>query len=64
MSEQPELINRPPLYCREVTNLDEGVAALTLPASLSQQSYGDLKTWMNFILSKAARRAGVATDDH
>lgn len=47
---------------KEVTDLDEGDVVLTLPESLSPESYEDLKAWLALILRKAQRRAGVKDD--
>ncbi|MFQ5954863.1 MAG: hypothetical protein ACE5JZ_07360 [Kiloniellales bacterium] len=44
---------------REVTSLDEGDAVLVWPESISPDSYHDLKAWLDGILNKARRRAGV-----
>lgn len=43
---------------KEVTNLDEGSVVLTLPETLSPESFEDLQIWMNMILRKAKRRSG------
>lgn len=50
---------RKPGLWKEVTDLDEGNVTLTLPEDISPESYQDLKTWMELILRKAKRRAGV-----
>ena len=47
---------------REVTDLDDGDVILTLPETLTADSYHDLKDWMEIILRKAKRRAGVKDD--
>lgn len=44
---------------KEVTDLDDGDVVLTLPEKLSPESYHDLKAWMDMIIGKAKRRAGV-----
>lgn len=46
-------------FVEESTNLDEGDVVLTLPEKMSQESYEDLKVWLDYILKKHARRAGV-----
>ncbi len=44
---------------KEVTSLDEGDATLLLPDEISADSYHDLAAWLNGIMRKARRRAGV-----
>lgn len=44
---------------KEVTSLDEGDAVLIWPKELSKESYEDLEAWVEAILRKAARRAGI-----
>lgn len=44
---------------KEVTSLDEGVATLVWPEEISAESYGDFEAWLNSIMRKARRRAGV-----
>lgn len=44
---------------KEVTNIDDGVVTLIMPANISEQSYHDLNDWVELILKKAKRRAGV-----
>lgn len=44
---------------KEVTSLDEGNATLIWPQEISADSYHDLEAWLNSILHKARRRAGV-----
>lgn len=44
---------------KEVASLDEGDAVLTWPEELSADSYIDLKAWLDGILRKARRRAGI-----
>lgn len=51
----------PPGTAREVTTLDEGEAVLQWPASLNATSVKDLETWVNQILAKLKRRAGITT---
>jgi len=58
--------NHPPLVVargdvlQEVFNLDEGPVTLTFPASLSADSYADLKDHLDLFLRKAKRQADKA----
>lgn len=45
---------------KEVTSLDEGDAILIWPEEISAESYDDFEAWLNGIMRKARRRAGVA----
>ena len=45
---------------QEVFNLDEGPVTLTFPASLSADSYADLKDHLDLFLRKAKRQADKA----
>jgi hypothetical protein len=45
---------------QEVFNLDEGPVTLTFPASLSAESYADLKDHLDLFLRKAKRQADKA----
>jgi len=45
---------------QEVFNLDEGPVTLTFPASLSAESYADLKDYLELFLRKAKRQAEKA----
>ncbi|MGH6821801.1 MAG: hypothetical protein ACREDU_13210, partial [Methylocella sp.] len=47
---------------KEITSLDEGAATLIWPDDLSAESVVDLEHWLNGILRKAKRRAGVKDD--
>jgi hypothetical protein len=44
---------------KELTSLDEGQATLIWPNELSPESVEDLEHWLNGILRKAQRRAGL-----
>ena len=44
---------------KEITSLDEGTATLTWPDGLSQASVEDLELWLNGVLRKARRSAGL-----
>lgn len=39
--------------------LDEGMAYLTLPKTIGADSFTDLKDWLEVVLRKIARSAGV-----
>lgn len=44
----------------ETTSLDEGPARIVWPENLSEASVHDLEYWLEGILKKAKRRAGIA----
>jgi hypothetical protein len=48
-----------PGVVKEMTSLDEGPAMLVWPENITEASYHDLEHWLNGILQKAKRRAGI-----
>ena len=51
-------MNMQPTTKQDVFNLDEGLVVLQWPSRLSQESYDDLKDWMELQLRKIARSIG------
>lgn len=49
---------------QEVFNLQEGPVTVTFPASMSPESYGDLKDYFELFLRKAKRRASPKEGSH
>lgn len=48
---------RPNAMNTETFSLEEGQATLQLPAKLSQESYEDLKSWLDLIMKRMKRAA-------
>jgi hypothetical protein len=48
---------------QEVFNLDEGPVTLTVPATLSEESYADLADQLELFLRRAKRRARKSNDE-
>lgn len=44
---------------KELTRLDSGYAEIRLPENFTEDGYSDLEIWLESILRKAARRAGI-----
>lgn len=59
-----ELDDRPPPqgFSKEVIDLDEGSGTFIWPKDISADSYSDLEHWVNGILNKAKRRAGIKNE--
>lgn len=51
-----------PGMMQEVFNLDEGPVTLTVPATLSEESYTDLADQLELFLRRAKRRAGTQAE--
>ncbi len=52
-----------PGMLQEVFNLDEGPVTLTVPATLSEESYADLADQLELFLRRAKRRARKSNDE-
>ena len=57
-------MNEPPtVSIEERTNLDEGVVVLYLPKEIGAESVSEFEYWMNGLLRKLRRKAGLKPKD-